>query len=605
MSTPVQQTSPRPSTATSVSARQRREQDGSRAAGPSGHAAEHAFLRFQSGVGNRAATAAVQRVRNATVERAPESAESSRPGTPDSFVTALSGSSESFVTALSGSSESFVTARPGTPDGHETSRPGTPETFETAREPEPETAREPETEAEETAAARSADELVKRAAELLDRFKKNLDPADNLAKGAQTPTSAGLGQAATAAGDGALKHDAAAAGTASGSWNLLTEVTGVVVNAYDSLKNLKDARKKRTGAAHHTAGKKARTKGADAVVGTASSGGYGAAVAKEATKVQAAADAATAAEVSGIFSAVTGLWKGARAAGKVGGATRKYRRIKQLGDPGAVHEELLARLREESDQAEQRVDAAFARLNAVREAGRGRPPREWYPAAEAAFDAIREEYERAGSAAAAHRRAVQDTEALSGTTKYAKKKQLAKIGKETVGGVVGEPAKAAGGIVAAVTAAGVLGSNPGGWIAAAVGAGLILGVAGYKAGRAATKRYEEVRHPERWAPEGEQPEDAWSRKDSLKHALKIWKKVSKGERQAMARKIYGLAAGPDIPGSADTTPEIRQSARELLVALKAGPAQHKLEPEAWAESLNDPEKTAGWVKEIAEQLASG
>ncbi|MFG2679091.1 hypothetical protein [Streptomyces sp. NPDC048392] len=589
MSTPVQQTPPRPSVATSASARQRREREGSRAGSPSGRSGEHAFLRFQSSVGNRAATAAVQRVRNATMERAPGSAESSRPGTPESFATALS----------SGTSDSFVTARPGTPDGHEPSRPGTPETFETAREPEP------ETEAEAAVAARSADDLVKRAAELLDRFKKNLDPVDNLAKGAQAPTSAGLGQAATAAGDGALKHDAAAAGTAAGAWNLLTEVTGVVVNAYDSLKNMKDARRNRSGAAHHTAGKKARTKGTDAVVGTASSGGYGAAVAKEATKVQAAADAATAAEVSGVFSAVTGLWKGARAAGKVGGATRKYRRIKQLGDPGEVHAELLARLREESDQAEQRVDAAFARLNAVREAGQGRPPREWYPAAEAAFDAIREEYERAGIAAAAYRRAVQDTETLGGTQKYAKKKQLTKIGKETVGGAVGEPAKAAGGIVAAVTAAGVLGSNPGGWIAAAVGAGLILGVAGYKAGRAATKRYEEVRHPERWAPEGEQPEAARSRKDSLKHALKIWKKVSKGERQAMARRIYGLAAGPDIPGSADTTPEIRQSARELLVALKAGPAQHKLEPQAWAETLNDPERTAGWVKEIAEQLASG
>ncbi|MFA3872214.1 hypothetical protein ABS735_00690 [Streptomyces sp. MMCC 100] len=588
MSTPVQHTSPRPSVVTSASARQRREREGSRAGSPSGRSAEHAFLRFQSSVGNRAATAAVQRVRSATMERAPESAESSRPGTP-----------ESFVTARSGSSDSFVTARPGTPDSHETSRPGTPDTFVTARESEP------ESEAEAAAAARSADDLVKRAAELLDRFKKNLDPTDNLAKGAQTPASAGLGQAATASGDGALKHDAAAAGTAAGTWNLLTEVTGVVVNAYDSLKNMKDARRNRSGAAHHTANRKAWTKGADAVVGTASSGGYGAAVAKETTKLQAAADAATAAEVSGIFSAVTGLWKGARAAGKVGGATRKYRRIKQLGDPGAVHAELLARLREESDQAEQRVDAAFARLNAVREAGQGRPPREWYPAAEAAFDAIREEYERAGSAAAAYRRAVQDTETLSGTQKYAKKKQLTKIGKETVGGVVGEPAKAAGGIVAAVTAAGVLGSNPGGWIAAAVGAGLILGVAGYKAGRAATKRYEEVRHPERWAPEGVEPDAAWSRKDSLKHALKVWKKVSKGERQAMARKIYGLAAGPDIPGSADTTPEIRQSARELLVALKAGPVQHKLQPEAWAATLNDPEKTAGWVKEIAEQLASG
>ncbi|MFG3072317.1 hypothetical protein [Streptomyces sp. NPDC048225] len=587
MSTPVQQTSPRPpgtrpSAAALASARQRRDRDGSRAGSSSGRSAEHAFLRFQAGVGNRTATAAVQRVRSGTMERAPESPVSSRPGTPDSFVTAVSG--------RSGSSDSFVTA--------ESAGSGSSDSFVTAREPEPEAA----------ATARSADDLVKRAAEMLDRFKKNLDPADNLAKGAQTPTSAGLGQAATVSGDGALKHDAAAAGTSAGTWNLLTEVTGVVVNAYDSLKNMKDARKKRSGAGHHTASRKAKVKGADAVVGTASSGGYGAAVAKESTKLNGVADAATAAtaaEVSGIFSAVTGLWKGARAAGKVGGATRKYRRIKQLGDPGAVHADLLARLRDASDQAEQRVDAAFARLNAIREAGQGRPPREWYPAAEAAFDAMREEYERASAATAAYRRAAQDMEDLSGTQKYAKKKQLTKIGKETVGGVVGEPAKAAGGIVAAVTAAGVLGSNPGGWIAAAVGAGLILGVAGYKAGRAATKRYEEVRHPERWAPEGEEPAVGASRGDSLKHALKIWKKVSKGERQAMARKIYRLAAGPGIQGSTDTTPEIRQSARELLVALKAGPAQHKLDPDAWAASLDDPEKSAGWIKEIAEQLASG
>ncbi|MGW5786363.1 hypothetical protein ACWEWK_20475 [Streptomyces sp. NPDC003757] len=587
MSTPVQQTSPRPpgtrpSAAALTSAGQRRDRDGSRAASSSGRSAEHAFLRFQAGVGNRTATAAVQRVRSGTMERAPESPASSRPGTPDSFVTAVSG--------RSGSSDSFVTA--------ESAGSSSADSFVTAREPEPEAA----------AAARSADDLVKRAAEMLDRFKKNLDPADNLAKGAQTPTSAGLGQAATVSGDGALKHDAAAAGTSAGTWNLLTEVTGVVVNAYDSLKNMKDARKKRSGAGHHTASRKAKVKGADAVVGTASSGGYGAAVAKESTKLNGVADAATAAtaaEVSGIFSAVTGLWKGARAAGKVGGATRKYRRIKQLGDPGAVHADLLARLRDASDRAEQRVDAAFARLNAIRDAGQGRPPREWYPAAEAAFDAMREEYERASAATAAYRRAAQDMEDLSETQKYAKKKQLTKIGKETVGGVVGEPAKAAGGIVAAVTAAGVLGSNPGGWIAAAVGAGLILGVAGYKAGRAATKRYEEVRHPERWAPEGEEPAAGASRGDSLKHALKIWKKVSKGERQAMARKIYHLAAGPGIQGSTDTTPEIRQSARELLVALKAGPAQHKLDPDAWAASLDDPEKSAGWIKEIAEQLASG
>lgn len=81
--------------------------------------------------------------------------------------------------------------------------------------------------------------------------------------------------------------------------------------------------------------------------------------------------------------------------------------------------------------------------------------------------------------------------------------------------------------------------------------------------------------------------------------------MSKGERQAMAREIYALAAGPDISGSGNTTAEMRESARALLIALKSGPAKHNLEPEAWAESLNDPARTAGWIKEIAEQLASG
>ncbi|MCZ9343943.1 hypothetical protein NGM37_39980, partial [Streptomyces sp. TRM76130] len=85
---------------------------------------------------------------------------------------------------------------------------------------------------------------------------------------------------------------------------------------------------------------------------------------------------------------------------------------------------------------------------------------------------------------------------------YAKKKQLFRGGKETLN-AVGEPAKAAGGIVVAVTAAGALGSNPAGWITAAVGAGLILVGAGYKGGRAAHKRFQEAHHPERYTPEGE------------------------------------------------------------------------------------------------------
>jgi hypothetical protein len=596
MSAPVHRTSERPSAATLAAARERRE--GDRAGGSSGsaNAAERALLGLQSRAGNRAATATVQRVRGTTLEPIPEVDETSRPGTPDSFVTARSGSS----------SESFVTARPGTPE----TRPATPETRPATPDVRPATPETVETDRESEAAkaaadAKAAEELLKKATELLDRVKKNLDPVDNLSKGAQAPTSAGLGQVATASGNGALKHDAAASGTSGASWNLLTELTGVVVNSLDALKNLKESRKKKSGAAHHTANKKSKTKGADAVVGIASTGGYGAAVAKDATKLQAVADTATAAEVSGIFSAITGLWKGARAAGRVGGAARKYKRIKNLGPAGTVHAELLTRLKDEVDQAVGQIDASHANLAAIVEANRGNRPSQWYPAAIAANDALSAAYTRATDAHATYERTKLEVETLGTTQKYAKKKQRAKIGKEMFGGVVGEPAKAAGGIVAAVTAAGALGSNPAGWITAAVGAGLILSVAAYKGGRAAKKRYEEAHHPERYTPQGEKEVEAKSGWDSLKHSLKVWKKVSRHERQLMAHKIYGLAAGPEVAGSSETTPEIRRSARELLIALKAGPAQHKLDQAAWEATLDDPAQKAAWIKEIAEQLASG
>lgn len=101
--------------------------------------------------------------------------------------------------------------------------------------------------------------------------------------------------------------------------------------------------------------------------------------------------------------------------------------------------------------------------------------------------------------------AEKDVEKLSTVQGYAKKKQLTKMGKETVSGG-GESTKAAAGIVTAVAAGTVgLASNPVGWGLAGAGAGLVLGVTMYKALRAATKRYEEVHHPERWAPKGETP----------------------------------------------------------------------------------------------------
>ncbi|MEU9184077.1 hypothetical protein AB0D14_05820 [Streptomyces sp. NPDC048484] len=438
-----------------------------------------------------------------------------------------------------------------------------------------------------------------RIAGLLDRFKKNLEPIDTFIKGVQTPTNAGFTQQAAVAANEGLKHSAAASGTSAASGNLLTEAAGTVVSGMDAYKNMKDAKKHETGANHHTAGKKAKVKGADAVVGTVGTASYSAAIAKEVTKVQKAADAAVSSEASGITGASLGAIKGMRSAFRAGGAARKYRQVKKLGDPNLVHAGSLARLNESREQANWAAAEAYVALDAYwSHEGPGR-----LELVSEAVDAAWEAMGEARDAAESLQRAERDVEKLSVVQGYAKKKQLTKIGKETVGGG-GESVKAAAGVVTAVAAGTVgLASNPVGWGLAGAGAGLVLGVTVYKALRAATKRYEEVHHPERWAPQGETPAEATSRKESLQHALKFWKKVSKGERQAMAREIYALAAGPDI--SKDTTAEMRESARALLSALKSGPAKHKLEPEAWAATLNDPSKTAGWIQEIAEQLASG
>ncbi|MFE4451237.1 hypothetical protein [Streptomyces sp. NPDC056796] len=530
MSTPFRRTSTRQSAAVLASARQR--QEGTRTGNTSVRSTEHAFLEMQSRVGNRAATAAVQRARNTTRDGEAESGDASAGAT---------------------------NAKKNAPKK----------------------------------------DYRDRIAGLLDRFKKNLEPIDTFIKGFQTPTNGAFTQQAAAAANEGLKHSAAASGASAASGNLLTEAAGTVVSGMDAYKNIKDARKHETGAGHHTAKKKAKVKGADTVVGAAGSGSYSAAIAKEVTKVQKAADAAVASEASGIASASIGAVKGMRSALRAGGAARKYRQVKKLGDPHLVHAASLARLKESREQAGWAAAEAYVALDAYwKDEGPGRLEHV-SEAVDAAWEAMGE----ARDAAESLQRAERDVEMLNTVQGYAKKKQLTKIGKEAVGGG-GESVKAAAGVVTAV-AAGTAGlaSNPVGWGLAGAGAGLVLGVTMYKALRAATKRYEEVHHPERWATQGETPAEAASRGESLKHALKFWKKVSKGQRQAMAREIYALAAGPDVSGG--TTAEMRESARALLVALKSGPAQHKLAPEAWAESLNDPARKSGWIKEIAEQLASG
>lgn len=99
-----------------------------------------------------------------------------------------------------------------------------------------------------------------------------------------------------------------------------------MVNGMDAYKNMQDAKKHETGAGHHTAKKKAKTKGTDTVIGAAGSASYSAGIAKEVTKIQKAADAAVASEASGIASASVGAIKGIRAAFRVGERPASTRR---------------------------------------------------------------------------------------------------------------------------------------------------------------------------------------------------------------------------------------------------------------------------------------
>lgn len=439
-----------------------------------------------------------------------------------------------------------------------------------------------------------------RIAAALDKAKKHLEFIDTFVKGVHVPANAGFSQQASATANDGLKHSAGASGASAASENLVTETAGAVLSGMEAAKARKDAAQHKSGAAFHGADKKANTKTADAIVGAAGAGNYALGIAKELTKAQKVANAATVSEVSGIGSSVVGAVKGARAATRVGLTARKYRALKELGTADRTDEDALARLNQERQTTEAASDEAYVALDAHWDhEGEDRVER-----VSAAIDVAWAAMGRTRDAAMAVRRA-EDMNTMNTVHTYALGKQRNKMGKQAFT-AVGESTKAAGGIVTAVaaTAGGAgLASNPVGWGLAAGAAGLILGVTAYKAGRAGMKRYEGARHPERWA-EGENQKEPASREDALKEALKFWKKVENGERQAMARKIYGLAAGVDVEGSSGTTSQVRESARALLVALKAGPDKMRQTQEEWENSLNDPAKSAAWVKEIAEQLSS-
>ncbi|MFJ4271529.1 hypothetical protein ACIP29_13330, partial [Streptomyces coelicoflavus] len=79
MSAPVHRSSERPSAATLAAARQRHEEGRTGSPSGAGTSAEQALLGLQSSIGNRAATATVQRARGRTLERTPGT-DTTRPG---------------------------------------------------------------------------------------------------------------------------------------------------------------------------------------------------------------------------------------------------------------------------------------------------------------------------------------------------------------------------------------------------------------------------------------------------------------------------------------------------------------------------------------------
>ncbi|MDA5145316.1 hypothetical protein PEM37_27795 [Streptomyces sp. AD681] len=470
--------------------------------------------------------------------------------------------------------------------------------------------------AEERAAADTRAEVrsdrLKAVAENADQGKRILDPTDALGKGVQAPTAAGLGQDATAAAASAPKddaaaaaqaaaqtHDASAAGVSGASLSGLTELLSGAASVADSFRNLRTALSKGSGAGYHNAHKKGKTKATDAGMSVASTGANAGTIAKEAVKLQGVGSTVASAEASGVLSGVAGVAKAVRAAFKSKGAIAKIHGLRQLQKHNAAQSQRLLRLEAEANTAE--LNARFAReaVARARDDREGRTEEEWAADLRTAGAA----YERTAlieaRAKADFLSLARDLEDLNFATDLAKSRQVSKVAKEMGGGVMGEGLKGAGGVATVAIAATVgLASNPAGWITAAVGAGLVLTTAAYKGGSAAYGRFQEAHHPELYTPEGEPIPTAKDTGDSLLHAMKFWKKITKYKRQLAAHKIYNMISREG------TDPALRASALQLLILIKAGPENHNLQPAEWEARLMNPAEKADVIKEITDQLAS-
>ncbi|PPS82092.1 hypothetical protein [Streptomyces sp. MH60] len=462
------------------------------------------------------------------------------------------------------------------------------------------------------ARAEARSDRLKAVAENADQGKKLLEPGDTLGKGVQAPTAAGLGQEATeaaaaapkndtaaAANASALKHDASATGVSGASLSAVTELLSFGASVADSFRNLRTALDKGSGAGYHNAHKKGKTKATDAGVSVASTGANAGTIAKEAVKLQGVASTAASAEASGVLSGVAGVAKSVRAAFKSKGAIEKIRGLSQLQKANTAHSKRLLRLEAEANTAE--LNARFAReaVERARNDREGRTEEEWAAGIRAAGAAYEEVALIEARAKADFLSNARDLEDLNFATNLAKSRKVSQAAKEMGGGVMGEGLKGAGGIATvAIVATGALASNPAGWITAAVGAGLVLTTAAYKGGSAAYGRFQEAHHPELYTPEGEPIPTAKGSGDSLLHAMKFWKKITRYKRQLAAHKIYNMVSREG------TDPALRASALQLLTLIKAGHTDHKMERDEWEESLRQPAKKADWIKEITDQLAS-
>ncbi|MBQ0890508.1 hypothetical protein KBZ94_37260 [Streptomyces sp. RM72] len=462
------------------------------------------------------------------------------------------------------------------------------------------------------ARAEARSDRLKAVAENADQGKKLLEPGDALGKGVQAPTAAGLGQEATeaaaaapkddtaaTANASALKHDASAAGVSGASLSAVTELLSFGASVADSFRNLRTALEKGSGAGYHNAHKKGKTKATDAGVSVASTGANAGTIAKEAVKLQGVTSTVAATEASGVLSGVAGVAKSVRAAFKSKGAIEKIHGLRRLQKDNAAHSKRLLRLEAEANTAE--LNARFAReaVERARNDREGRTEEEWAAGIKAAGAAYEEVALIEARAKADFLSSARDLEDLNFATNLAKSRKVSQAAKEMGGGVVGEGLKGAGGIATvAIVATGALASNPAGWITAAVGAGLVLTTAAYKGGSAAYGRFQEAHHPELYTPEGEPIPTAKGSGDSLLHAMKFWKKITRYKRQLAAHKIYNMVAREG------TDPALRASALQLLILIKAGPTDHKLERDEWEASLRQPAKKGDWIKEITDQLAS-